>query len=183
MAGQTPSQTVGPFFAYCLTPEDYGHAPVAGPDLTVGGVSGEVIEILGRVLDGEGNGIPDAVVEIWQADAEGSHGNPGFLGFGRSPTGEDGSFRFKTIKPGQVPGRGNSLQAPHVTVAVFARGMLSHAYTRIYFANETDANEIDPVLQLVPADRRGTLILEHVSGSFRFDIHLQGENETVFFDA
>jgi len=183
MSGQTPSQTIGPFFAYCLTPEDYGHNSVAGPDLTAGVAGGDHIEIAGKVLDGEGNGVSDAVVEIWQADSEGRYDSDTFRGFGRSASGPDGSFTFKTIKPGQVAGRGNSLQAPHITVAVFACGMLNHAFTRIYFSDETEANELDAVLQTVPAERRSTLLAEPDGTHFRFDIRLQGEAETVFFDA
>ena len=155
---------------------------VADPPLETA-AEGEIIEIRGRVLDGEGQGISDAVVEIWQADSEGSYDNPEFRGFGRAETGSDGLYTFRTVKPGQVPGRGNSLQAPHVAVAVFARGMLNHAFTRIYFADDTEANSIDPVLQSVPEERRATLIAVQEDTIHRLDIRLQGENETVFFDA
>ena len=183
MSGQTPSQTVGPFFAYGLTPEAYGYESIAGPDLTRSGTNGDVMKIRGRMLDGEGQGVPDAMIEIWQADGDGVYGSQVFPGFGRSPTADDGSFEFTTIKPGQVSGRGNSLQAPHITVAIFARGMLNHAFTRIYFADEMEANAIDQILQSVPEDRQATLISRRDDDGYRFDIHLQGDQETVFFDA
>ena len=191
---QTPSQTVGPFFAYGLTPEQYGYplASIAGADLAGSEADGERVRIEGRVLDGEGNPIPDAMIEIWQADGQGRYAHPldergsntGFKGFGRVGTGTDPKCRFifDTVKPGSV----DSLQAPHINVIVFARGLLLHAYTRIYFSDEVDANARDPVLALVPPERRSTLIAERESSTagvvYRFDIHMQGEAETVFFD-
>jgi len=139
--------------------------------------------------------VPDAFLEIWQANAYGKYAHPddpqdkpvdrGFMGFGRVPTDKDGRFRFTTVKPGAVPGLGNSLQAPHILVAVFMRGMLRHAYTRIYFSDEA-ANASDPVLGLVDeAARRTTLIAQRASAKpeYRWDVVMQGERETVFFDA
>lgn len=147
-----------------------------------------------RVLDGNGEGLNDAMIEIWQADSEGKYNHPddqqaktvypGFLGFGRAGTGEDGSCEFETIRPGRVPGPGSVQQAPHLNVAVFARGMLKQLYTRIYFAGDL-ANQEDPVLGLVPAARRETLMAHPDAahpGGWRFNIRLQGEGETVFFD-
>jgi protocatechuate 3,4-dioxygenase, alpha subunit len=187
---QTPSQTVGPFFAYGLTPEQYGYpfASIADGRMADESVSGERICIVGQVLDGEGAAIDDALVELWQADAQGRYATarePGsnrmFSGFGRQGTGTDpdNRFVFETIKPGKVDGE----QAPHISVIVFMRGLLTHAYTRIYFSDEADANARDPVLNSVPEDRRGTLIASREpAGAYRFDIHMQGHHETVFFD-
>lgn len=191
---QTPSQTVGPYFAYGLTPEQYGYpmASMAGGTMRTEDAEGEVIRIEGRVLDGEGEPISDAMIEIWQADAQGRYAHPNdprgsnasFRGFGRFGTGTDAEnrFVFDTVKPGSI----GDPNAPHINVIVFMRGMLSHAYTRIYFADEGDANASDPVLGAVPEDRRGTLIAERdATGdgvTYRFDIHMQGPNETVFFD-
>jgi protocatechuate 3,4-dioxygenase, alpha subunit len=191
---QTPSQTVGPFFAYGLTPAQYGYPfrALAGSALVDDDTPGERIRITGRVLDGEGNPVPDAMLEIWQADAAGRYPHPAdprgsnrrFTGFGRCGTGTDpdSRFAFATIKPG-APGDG---QAPHVNVIVFMRGLLSHVYTRIYFADEADANARDPVLARVDAARRRTLIAsrETTSGGtvYRLDLHMQGPDETVFFD-
>lgn len=191
---QTPSQTVGPYFAYGLTPEQYGYpmASIAGPDVARSDLDGQHIRIEGRVLDGAGNPINDAMIEIWQADASGRYAHPadprgsniGFKGFGRCGTGTDpeNRFWFQTVKPGSVDGR----QAPHINVTVFMRGMLLHAFTRIYFSDEEKANATDPVLSAVPADRRETLIAKRISTPvgtvYRFEIHMQGAAETVFFD-
>lgn len=190
---QTPSQTVGPFFAYSLTPEQYGYDfnEVAGNRLIDDETEGERIHIVGRVLDGEGKAVDDAIVEIWQADAQGRYAHPAdprgsnlaFRGFGRCGTGTDpeARFTFDTIKPGSVDG-----QAPHITVCVMARGMLSHAFTRIYFSDESKANAGDAVLATVPEDRGNTLIAEREETAarivYRFDLRLQGDGETVFFD-
>jgi len=192
--GQTPSQTVGPFFAYGLTPKQYGYPflSIAGPDLVSGDTDGERIRIEGRVFDGAGAPIDDAMIEIWQADAEGRYAHPAdprrpntrFRGFGRTGTGTDPQqrFWFDSIKPGAV----DAAQAPHVNVVVFMRGLLSHAYTRIYFSDEVEANATDPVLSSVPPERRGTLIAQRHDTPkgvvYRFDIHMQGDEETVFFD-
>ena len=191
---QTPSQTVGPFFAYGLTPEQYGYPfrSLAGPILVDSDTPGERIRITGRVLDGKGNPVPDAMIEIWQANAEGRYAHPAdqrgsnvrFKGFGRCGTGTDpeNRFAFETIKPGPI-GDG---QAPHVNVIVFMRGMLSHVYTRIYFADEGEANAHDRVLASIDEARRDTLIAarEMTPGGavYRFDLHMQGPDETVFFD-
>ncbi len=186
----TPSQTVGPFFAVGLD-----RAETA--DLTHGGTAqGERIEIEGRVIDGDGVPIPDAMLEIWQANAAGKYRHPDdhqanaddahFLGFGRAFADKAGRFRFITIRPGAVPGRGNALQAPHITMAVFARGLLKHLMTRIYFADRAAENELDPVLsKIADAKARETLLARPVagkSGAYRFDVVLQGEGETVFFE-
>lgn len=192
---QTPSQTVGPFFAYGLTPQQYGYpfASLAGGMLATADSIGQRIRIEGRVFDGNGDVIPDAVIEIWQADAQGRYAHPadprgsntGFHGFGRFGTGTDPQqrFLFETIKPGRVDDR----QAPHVNVIVLMRGLLVHAFTRLYFSDEAAANAADPVLQSVPAGRRGTLIAGRDDSQglpvYRFDIHMQGPQETVFFDA
>lgn len=191
---QTPSQTVGPFFAYALTPEQYGYdfASIAGGSLIEGDVPGQRIRIEGRVFDGKGELVPDAMIEIWQADGEGRYAHPAdprgsniaFRGFGRMGTGTDpeSRFIFDTIKPGAVDGK----QAPHVNVIVFMRGLLLHAYTRIYFSDEAAANTLDPVLASVPAERRNTLIATRDDTPagivYRLDIHMQGPDETVFFD-
>ena len=191
--GQTPSQTVGPYFAYGLTPEQYGYptlASIASADLRTPDVEGERIRIEGRVLDGQGALVDDAMIEIWQADPLGRYahpadarGNVAFRGFGRCGTGTDPQkrFVFDTLKPGAVDER----QAPHINVIVFMRGLLTHLYTRVYFADEK-ANDRDPVLLSVPQDRRATLIAPRAEQDgvavYRFDIHMQGERETVFFD-
>lgn len=192
--GQTPSQTVGPFFSYGLVPEQYGYAEMtslAGPVLALADTPGQRIRIEGRVLDGQGAPIPDALIEIWQADASGRYAHPadprpsnaGFKGFGRCGTGTDPECRFwfETIKPGSVDG----LAAPHVNVVVMMRGLLVHAFTRIYFADEP-LTASDPVLQSVPAERRATLIASPVADTsppiYRLDISMQGDRETVFFD-
>ena len=191
---QTPSQTVGPFFAYGLTPEQYGYPfkNTVKSTLVEIGTDGERIRIVGQIFDGEDELIPDAMVEIWQADAQGRYAHPedprgsdpSFFGFGRMGTGTDpeSRFIFDTIKPGAV----DDEQAPHVNLIVFMRGMSVHAFTRLYFSDEVEANGKDPVLRSVPADRRGTLIAqrEETTGGvvYRLDIHMQGENETLFLD-
>jgi protocatechuate 3,4-dioxygenase, alpha subunit len=191
---QTPSQTVGPFFAYGLTPEQYGYPfrSLAGPSLVDSDTPGERIRITGRVLDGAGNPVPDAMLEIWQADGEGRYAHPAdtrgsnlrFKGFGRCGTGTDpeSRFAFETIKPGAI---GNG-QAPHVNVILFMRGMLTHVFTRIYFDDEAEANARDPVLAGVEEARRRTLIAQRTTAPggtvYRFDLHMQGPDETVFFD-
>ncbi len=187
---QTPSQTVGPYFAYGLTPEQYGYdyKQLAGNSLREDGA--EPIIIRGQVFDGNGDTVRDAVLELWQADSQGRYAHPadqrstntGFGGFARVGTGtRDGNFyEFETVKPGAI-GDG---QAPHITVVLFMRGLLNHVYTRIYFSDEAAANSDDPVLNLVDEDRRGSLIAHREDGNtYRFDIHMQGDRETVFFDA
>ncbi len=194
MSGLTPSQTVGPYFAYGLTPgSKYEWNDAFSNDLVTPDASGDRIRIEGQVFDGDGAVIPDAMLEIWQADAQGRYANPrdtralpnaAFKGFGRCGAGAKGDFAFDTIKPGSVPDPDGKPQAPHIVLAVFARGMLLHLYTRIYFDDEDDRNAADPILALVPAERRATLIAKREAGgaTYRFDIHLQGDNETVFFD-
>ena len=193
MSGITPSQTVGPYFAIALTPGDYDWTATVGNNLVTPDASGERIRIEGRVLDGDGRPINDAMIEIWQADAAGRYAHPAderanpnaaFKGFGRAGTDESGSYRFETVKPGAVAGPDGS-QAPHAVFAVFARGMLRQCYTRLYFSDEK-ANDADPILARVPQERRATLIAQRQDGGghavYRFDIRLQGEGETVFFD-
>lgn len=185
----TPSQTVGPFFHLGLTNGGRCVSCVAGPK-----AKGERVWLTCRVLDGDGSPVNDAMIEIWQADSEGRYPSPEdareaafdpeCTGFGRMPTEEDGSCVFETIKPGRVPGSGTLLQAPHIEAAVFSRGMLKQLFTRIYFAGDL-ANQEDPVLGLVPAERRETLMAHPEAsrpGHWRFDICLQGGQETVFFD-
>jgi protocatechuate 3,4-dioxygenase alpha subunit len=192
MSGITPSQTVGPYFAIALTPGGYDWSPSVGNDLVTPDSSGERIRIEGRVLDGDGNPVNDAMIEVWQADSAGRYAHPAdgranpnaaFKGFGRTGTDESGAYSFETIKPGAVAGP-NGTQAPHIVVAVFARGMLRQCYTRLYFSDAK--NDGDPVLRLVPQERRSTLVAQRRDGgghpTYRFDIRLQGENETVFLD-
>jgi protocatechuate 3,4-dioxygenase, alpha subunit len=198
MSKITPSQTVGPFFSYCLTPARYPLHEVFSTDLVVPGLEGEKIRIEGRVIDGDGKAVSDALVEIWQADAQGSYAhalagqkaNVAFKGFGRSDTGANGEFGFSTIKPGRVDGPNGGKQAPHIGVTVFSRGILTHLFTRIYFDDEP-SNAEDATLAAVPADRRATLVAKGVQTGatkvYRFDIRMQegpnGEPETVFFAA
>ena len=189
--GLTPSQTVGPFFAICLPWPD-------GPEVVPESAPGAIV-IAGRVTDGAGDPVPDAVVETWQAAPDGSFGHPDdprpaaageagpaprFRGFGRSPTGPDGEFRIVTLRPAALPCGDGRTEAPHLDVSVFARGLLDRLVTRIYFPDEEEANAADPVLSAVGAPRRDTLIAVPDGGParLRFDIRLQGEGETVFFD-
>src|SRR5262245_243406 len=193
MSGITPSATVGPFFLFGLVPSTAGGSDAVTNNLVTPDASGERIRIEGRVFDGDGLALPDALIEIWQADAAGRYAggagqaaraNTAFRGFGRSATDAEGWFRFYTIKPGAVAGPDCTTQGPHINANVFARGMLMHVVTRIYFPDEA-ANASDPILALVPAERRPTLIATRQNGSggatYRFDIHLQGDHETVFF--
>lgn len=195
---QTPSQTVGPFFAYGLTPAQYGYPfkSLVTPSLAGDATEGERMRLIGRVLDGEGKPVNDAMVEIWQANARGRYRDqppagsgdnmidPDFTGFGRAGTGTDpeARFIFDTVKPG-APGDG---QAPHLNVVLTMRGLLNHLFTRIYFDDEVDANARDPVLVRVPENRRTTLLARRTPSSggvvYHIDICMQGPNETVFFD-
>ncbi|MCS3445316.1 MULTISPECIES: protocatechuate 3,4-dioxygenase subunit alpha [Bradyrhizobium] len=192
--GITPSQTVGPYFKYGLTPNgEYEWNDAFTNNLLTGDVSGERIRVEGKVYDGDGAVIPDCMLEIWQADAQGRFSDPqdaralpnsSFKGFGRCGTDKSGGYAFDTIKPGSVPDADGKPQAPHILLAVFARGMLLHLYTRIYFDGEA-GNAADSTLALVPADRRPTLIAQRKAGAgnvYTFDVHLQGDSETVFFD-
>jgi protocatechuate 3,4-dioxygenase, alpha subunit len=189
MDSPTPSQTVGPFFHLGLTTGEQRLSCIAGPQ-----AKGERVWLSCRVFDGEGLPVNDAMIEIWQADSQGRYPSPeeprgqsvdpACGGFGRMPTSNDGCCEFETIKPGRVPGPGRILQAPHLVIAIFARGMLKQLFTRIYFA-DIEANQEDPVLALVPQERRETLMAHPDParpGRWRFDIRLQGEQETVFFD-
>nr|WP_246556783.1 protocatechuate 3,4-dioxygenase subunit alpha [Bradyrhizobium liaoningense] len=191
--GITPSQTVGPFFKYGLTPNgEYAWNDAFTNSTLTPDVSGNRIRIEGRVFDGDGVAVPDCMLEIWQADAQGRFADPqdkralpnaSFRGFARCGTDKDGNYAFETIKPGTVPDPDGKPQAPHILVAVFARGMLRHLYTRIYFSDEA-GNAADPVLTLVPAERRATLTAVGDAGKpvYRLDLRLQGDAETVFFD-
>ena len=185
--GLTPSQTVGPFLAIGLPWAD-------GPFVVPPGMPGS-IEIAGRVLDGDGQPVPDALVETWQADPDGRFDHPddprgpvaamaGFRGFGRSATDPAGSYRIVTLRPGALPCPGGRTEAPHLDVSVFARGLLDRVVTRVYFPDEADANAADPVLASIadPARKATLIAAEEGGGRFRFDIRLQGEGETVFFD-
>jgi protocatechuate 3,4-dioxygenase, alpha subunit len=183
----TTSQTVGPFF-------QLGCAPLYRTDLAGPGVSGARVSIQGRVLDGDGQAVPDAVLEVWQADASGEYAQQAgldakasegaFCGFGRIPTDADGNFHFATIKPGCASAPDGTRQAPHILVSVFARGLLTRLVTRIYFPEEP-LNESDFVLRMVDAGRRGTLMAKPVNGRKElreWNVILQGADETVFFD-
>jgi protocatechuate 3,4-dioxygenase alpha subunit len=190
--GQTPSQTVGPYFAMRLGA--VGQNVLAGAHTL-----GQRLRIEGKVIDGDGHHIEDALVEVWQADPEGHYRHPddrwvdvpdgsAFTGFGRAQTDfKTGTYWFETVKPGRVPGPEGSLQAPHLNVIVQARGMLDPSFTRIYFEDEAMANDQDPILRLVPAERRRTLLAGLADGAgptrnYRFDIRFGGESETAFFD-
>jgi protocatechuate 3,4-dioxygenase alpha subunit len=181
----TPSQTVGPYFAICL--------PYEGGNLIVPEDTPGAVTITGTIYDSHGDIVPDHLIEFWQPDGDGRfadiHGYgeqstlQGFRGFGRSGVEDgDGAYEMVTIKPGRVPGPNGRLQAPHIDVTLFARGMLHRVVTRIYFDDEPDANALDPVLATVPAARRQTLLAQPTDAGYGFDIHLQGPGETVFFD-
>lgn len=208
--GQTPSQTVGPFFHYGLPwkggadlvgRSDLGARPDLFPEAhyvlnlsaPTGTPAGEAIEVAGIVHDADGRPVPDAMIEIWGANAAGRYLgeaddradvplDPHFVGFGRSSTSAEGEYRFRTIRPGRVPGPGNALQAPHLAVSVFGRGLLKRLATRLYFADGA-GNDVDPILDLVPIERRRTLVAQRrPDGTWWLDIHLAGPDETVFFD-
>lgn len=187
----TATQTAGPFF-------HFGLVRPAWADLSDGGkANGDRIVLEGRVTDGDGAPLPDAIVEIWQANAAGKYDHPEdaqdkpldphFRGFGRAFTDQEGVYRFTTVKPGAVPGRGNALQAPHIAVSIAARGLLHHLFTRVYFAGE-GLNATDPVLSSIDDPGRQKTLIAAPSGKadgvtiWRFDIALQGRSETVFFD-
>ena len=214
MAGQTPWQTTGPFFHFgmpwkggadltgdsdlgsrpdLIQPEhDYG---IATRPSSRASAHGQRIEIFGHVWDNKGSPIIDCLIEIWQANAAGRYAHPEdrrndlaldpvFIGFGRAASDSEGGFRFRTVRPGRVPGPGNTLQAPHIALGLMGPGFLKRLATRIYFP-ATPENTDDPILNLVPENRRNTLISVNLPGTpdrYRFDIHLGGANETVFFD-
>ncbi len=177
---RSPSQTIGPFFGMALPWP-------GGPFVVKEGTAG-AIRLRGRVLDGAGEAVPDALVEIWQADADGriadaANDPDAFRGFGRCPTDRDGGYAFLTVKPGRVRGADGATHAPHVLVSVFARGLLKRAVTRIYFPDEVETNRVDPVLlQVGDARDRATLLAAKTDGGYVFDIRLQGKGETVFFE-
>jgi len=182
----TPSQTIGPFFHFSL--------PYPGGERLVPPDDPDAIRIAGTVYDGAGDPVPDALVEVWQANRAGRYAHPedaredppleeGFTGFGRCPTDAGGRFEFVTVKPGAVPGPDGEPQAPHINVLIFARGLLRQLATRIYFPDEEEANAADPVLASIgDAAARSTLIPHQSDGALEFDVHLQGDNQTVFFD-
>lgn len=178
----TPSQTIGPFFAHALPWPD---GPYVVPEHTPGAVW-----VRGRLTDGEGQPLDDALVETWQADPRGHFPHPddprpatgGFRGFGRCPTDGDGAWAVLTLKPGCVLVPGGGMQAPHLDVAVFARGLMQHLVTRVYFPDEPEANAADPVLGVVADTRaRASLVAAAAPDGYRFDIRLQGADETCFF--
>lgn len=169
----TPAQTIGPFFSHALPWPDGPHVVAAD---TPGG-----FWLRGRVLDGAGEPVPDALVESWQADPAGRFSADRFRGFGRCPTDPQGWWAIRTVKPGPVPGAGGRPQAPHLALSVFARGLLHRVVTRVYFADEPTANAADPVLAGLPEPARSTLLAGQTEDGYRFDIRLQGEHETVFF--
>ena len=192
---QTPSQTIGPFFSYGLTPEQSNYpnlSSLSSNSLLTDSTIGEEIRLEGKIFDGAGDIVSDAMIEIWQADAEGCYpdqqssgkSNSSFAGFGRCDTGVDrqNKYIFETIKPGQI----DTETAPHINVTIFMRGLLLHLFTRIYFSDEIRSNSTDTVLSAVPVERQKTLIARKVAGvipaTYVFDVFLQGENETVFFD-
>jgi protocatechuate 3,4-dioxygenase alpha subunit len=169
-SNRTPSQTVGPFFEFGLTTR-----PIVVPSGTPGAIA-----IAGRVLDGAGAPVPDGLVEIWGADARGRYA--GSAGWGRCQTAPDGGFAFTTVKPGAVRDDDGSAEAPHLKVLCFARGLLKPVLTRIYFPDEAAANDADPVLAALPEAERATLVAVAAgAGAYGFDIHLQGDGQTVFF--
>ncbi|MGK7866710.1 protocatechuate 3,4-dioxygenase subunit alpha [Falsiroseomonas sp. E2-1-a20] len=178
MTAATASQTAGPYWHMIDFPEWADLLRASGPNA---GAEGERITLTGRITDGDGAACADALVEIWQAGPDGRYG-PGFHGFGRCASDADGQFRFTTLKPGPVPGPGNATQAPHIALTIFARGLMKHVTTRVYFADEP-RNAEDPILNLVPAERRVTLLARpEAPGTWRLDIRLQGADETVFLD-
>jgi protocatechuate 3,4-dioxygenase alpha subunit len=188
--GLTSAQTVGPFFHPAMLREDCRRNV-----LVQAGTAGERIRIEGAVYDGDGVPVPDALVEIWQANSHGRYHHPFdrrdlpldplFTGFGRAGTDDAGRYWFETVKPGQVPFTVDESQAPHICMTIFARGLLNHLATRLYFEDEP-ANADDPVLLWIPADRRSTLVAERQETAgkavYRFDVVLQGDGETAFFN-
>jgi protocatechuate 3,4-dioxygenase, alpha subunit len=182
----TPSQTVGPYHHFAL--------PYSGGERLVAPSDPDAVRIIGAVVDGEGQPVSDALIEIWQANRAGRYAHPddrreelpleeGFTGFGRCPTDVDGRYEFLTVKPGPVPGPNGPPQAPHINVAIFARGLLRQLVTRIYFPDEEEANAADLVLSLIEDPVvRSTLIARQLDGALGFDIYLQGDQQTAFFD-
>ncbi|MBN3816534.1 protocatechuate 3,4-dioxygenase subunit alpha [Paraburkholderia sp. Se-20369] len=191
---QTPSQTVGPYFAYGLSPQQYNYdlKSLFTPVIAAPHAAGEHVLLVGQVFDGDGNVVGDALLEFTQADSTGQYpasradiAKSGFTGFARVGTGTDAQQRFvvETVKPGRIAAD----DAPHINVTVMMRGILTHAFTRVYFDDEAAANAADPVLNAVPAERRATLVAKRETQPggptvYRFDIRMQGPQETVFFD-
>ncbi len=172
--GLTPSQTCGPYLSIGLL---RGLVPAE----LVSADDPAAVRIRGRLLDGAGDGVPDGMVEIWQASPDGRYASEEFTGFGRTGTAPDGAFELVTVKPGPVAWPAGGLQAPHLAVGVFARGLLKRLVTRLYFPDEVEANDADPVLRALSPERRATLVAIPEDGALRFDIHLQGPRETTFF--
>jgi protocatechuate 3,4-dioxygenase alpha subunit len=182
----TPSQTIGPFYHFSL--------PFQGGEHLVEPDDPDAVRIVGTVYDGAGEPISDAMLEVWQANRAGRYAHPeddrddppleeGFTGFGRCPTDSDGRYEFVTLKPGAVPGPDGRPQAPHIDVSIFARGLLRQLVTRIYFPDEKEANASDPVLSSIEdPEFRQTLIATDEGDALRFDVRLQGENQTAFFE-
>jgi protocatechuate 3,4-dioxygenase, alpha subunit len=182
----TPSQTVGPFF-HIGTDDGFIGPQLVAPDRP------DAVRLFGMVRDGEGEAVIDSMIEIWQANGVGRYAHPedvreelpleeGFDGFGRTCTDDAGRYEFVTVKPGPVPGPGGRLQAPHIDVSVFARGLLKRLVTRVYFPDEAEANEADPLLSSVEdPEARAALVAVEEDGGLRFDIYLQGDRETTFF--
>jgi protocatechuate 3,4-dioxygenase alpha subunit len=194
---ETPSQTAGPYVHIGLTPNFCDIGGVYQRDLGIAMVNekttGERITVTGRIFDGAGALVRDAVIEIWQADSAGLYNSPSemrgaadpnFTGWGRCPTrAEDGFYSFETVKPGEVPFKDGRRQAPHITFWIVARGINIGLHTRMYFPEEKEANEADPLLQRIEhRDRVVTLVAARGGSTYTFDIRLQGENETVFLD-
>ena len=196
MPKQTASNTIGPFFHHILTPEGHEKTGITDNKLVGKKTKGERIRVEGRILDADGKPLRAAMLEIWQANAAGRYNSPvddrdeaqldqKFSGFGRVSSGSKGKFEFETIKPGSVPGTGNAPQAPHINLTLFAAATDIHLFTRLYFSDEEEANEIDPVLSSVNAARRDTLIARRKKTKkgivYRFDVQVGGDDETVFF--
>jgi len=181
----TPAQTIGPYFGFALPWSD-------GREVVAEGTPGAIV-LEGVLLDGAGQPVPDGLIETWQADDDGRFAHPddprgavawsGFRGFGRCPTDAHGRYSILTLKPGPVPGPGESTQAPHITMSVFARGLLQRLVTRVYFADEQERNALDPVLCSLRGGEqmRRTLLAAPHDGGYCFDVRLQGQDETVFF--
>jgi protocatechuate 3,4-dioxygenase alpha subunit len=177
MGGQTPSQTVGPYFAYGLTGARFNMAQPVGSVLFPDAPAEARIRLAGQVFDGDGAVVPDTMIEAWQPGTDGAFGMA-LDGFGRCETDCDGRFAFDTVRPGSI----GAPHAPHVGLIVFMRGLLTHLFTRVYFPEEAAQHAADPVLSRVPAARRATLVAAKAADGYRFDIRMQGDRETVFFE-